>query len=70
MAPVALANADQEVFTWVVEHRVPPLDWVFVALSAAGQAGLLWIALAPVLALWARKPVLFTTIATVTRLVG
>jgi undecaprenyl-diphosphatase len=37
---------------------------VFVALSVAGHAGLLWIALAPLLALWARKPVLFTTLVT------
>jgi undecaprenyl-diphosphatase len=64
MAPLPLADADQDVFTWVVEHRVPPLDWLFVGLSAAGQAGLVWIALAPLLALWARKPVLFTTVAT------
>jgi undecaprenyl-diphosphatase len=64
MAPLALADVDEEVFTWVVEHRVLPLDWVFVGLSAAGQAGLVWIALAPLLALWARKPVLFTTLVT------
>lgn len=55
---------DRDVFTWVVEHRVAPLDWIFLALSAAGHAGLLWIALAPVLALWARKPPLLTTLIT------
>ena len=64
MAPLVLAGVDQDVFTWVVEHRAAPFDWLFVALSAAGHAGLVWIALAPVLALWARKPVLFTTVAT------
>jgi undecaprenyl-diphosphatase len=35
-----------------------------VALTVAGHAALLWIALAPLLALWARKPVLFTTVVT------
>ena len=59
-----LGDLDRDVFTWVVEHRVAVLDWLFVGLSAAGQAGLLWIALAPVLARWARKPVLFTTLVT------
>ncbi len=41
-----------------------PLDWLFVALTVVGHAALLWIALAPLLALRARKPVLFTTVAT------
>jgi membrane-associated phospholipid phosphatase len=62
--PPGLTELDRDVFTWVVEHRAAPLDWVFVALSAAGQASLLWIALAPILALWARKPVIFTTLVT------
>jgi undecaprenyl-diphosphatase len=55
---------DRDAFTWVVEHRVAPLDWLFVALSVVGHAGLLWIALAPVLALLARKPPLSTTLVT------
>jgi undecaprenyl-diphosphatase len=55
---------DREVFTWVVEHRVAPLDWLFVALSAAGHAGLLWIALALVLAIAAGRPPLATTLIT------
>jgi undecaprenyl-diphosphatase len=57
-------DLDRDVFTWVVEHRVAPLDWLFVALSAAGHAGLIWIALAPALALLARKPPLSTTVIT------
>jgi undecaprenyl-diphosphatase len=61
---VGVAEVDRDVFTWVVEHRAPPFDWLFVGLSAVGQAGLVWIALAPLLALWARKPVLFTTLVT------
>lgn len=59
-----VAELDRDVFTWVVENRVEPLDWLLVTLSAAGQAGLVWIALAPLLARWARKPVLFTTVVT------
>ena len=62
--PSGLTELDRDVFTWVVEHRVQPFDWLFVALSAAGQASLLWIGLAPLLALWARKPLLFTTLVT------
>jgi undecaprenyl-diphosphatase len=55
---------DRDAFTWVVEHRVAPLDWPFVALSAAAHAGLLWIALALVLAVVAGKPPLATTLIT------
>lgn len=62
--PPGLTELDRDVFTWVVEHRVQPFDWLFVALSAAGQASLLWIGLAPLLALWSRKPLLFTTLVT------
>ena len=54
-------DLDRDVYVWVVEHRVPPLDWVFVALTVAGYAGLLWIALAAVLAFRAPRPVLLTT---------
>ncbi len=64
MAPLGLAELDRDLFTWVVEHRAPPFDWLFVGLSAIGQAAIVWIALAPVLALWARKPVVFTTLVT------
>lgn len=64
MPPVPLADLDSDLFTWVVEHRAAPFDALFVALSVAGQAGLVWIALAPVLAHRARRPVLFTTLVT------
>jgi undecaprenyl-diphosphatase len=46
---------DKSVFLWVVEHRVGSLDPVFVGLSVIGYAGLVWIALAPLLALLARR---------------
>ncbi len=66
MAPYGVAGleVDRDLFTWVVEHRATPLDWLFVALSVAGQAALLWIVLAPLLALWARRPPLMTTLVT------
>jgi len=64
MPLLGAAELDQDVFTWVVEHRAAPFDWLFVALSAVGQAGLVWVALAPFLARWAGKPVLFTTLVT------
>jgi undecaprenyl-diphosphatase len=59
-----ITELDRDVFTWVVEHRAQPFDWLFVALSAAGQAAILWIVLAPVLALLARRPPLFTMLVT------
>jgi undecaprenyl-diphosphatase len=58
------AELDRDVFTWVVEHRAAPFDWIFLMLTVVGHAGLVWIALAPILARWAGKPVLFTTVVT------
>ena len=50
---------DRDVFLWVVEHRVGPLDPLFVALTVVGYAGLAWIGLAPLVALRAgRRPLL------------
>jgi undecaprenyl-diphosphatase len=48
----------------VVDHRVGALDPVFVAATVVGYAGLIWIALAPILAAWARAPILRTTLVT------
>jgi undecaprenyl-diphosphatase len=58
------ADLDRDVFIWVVEHRAPPLDWFFVALSVAGSGGLLWIGLAALLAYVVRRPLLATTAIT------
>jgi undecaprenyl-diphosphatase len=62
--PLGITELDRDLFTWVVEHRSQPFDWLFVALSAAGQVSLLWIVLAPILAFLARRPPLFTTLVT------
>ncbi len=48
----------------MADHRVGVLDPFFVALSLIGFAGLVWIALAPLLALWTRRAVLRTTLLT------
>jgi undecaprenyl-diphosphatase len=45
----------------VVEHRAGWLDPVFIALSVIGYAGLVWIALAVLIAVLARLPLLTTT---------
>ncbi|HEU4450048.1 MAG TPA: phosphatase PAP2 family protein [Gaiellaceae bacterium] len=59
-----MADLDRDLFLWIVGHRWEPLDWLFLALSVAGHAGILWIALAPVLARRARRPWLRTTVVT------
>lgn len=46
---------DKNVFLWVVEHRAGWLDPVFVGLSAIGYSGLVWIALAALLAYLGRQ---------------
>jgi undecaprenyl-diphosphatase len=51
---------DRTVFLWVVEHRVGWLDPFFIGLSFIGYAGLVWIALAPSIALLARRHVAFS----------
>ena len=48
----------------MAEHRVAPLDWLFLALSIVGYGGLLWVALAIVLALRVGRPVFVVTALT------
>lgn len=62
--PDRLAELDRDLFLWVVGHRWEPVDWLFVAVTAVGQAGLVWIALAALLAFVAGRPVLSTTVLT------
>ncbi len=40
------------------------LDPFFMALTVAGYAGLVWVALAPLLAIWGRRPLVATTALT------
>jgi undecaprenyl-diphosphatase len=47
---------------WIVGLRVGWLNWFFIGLSWIGQLGLVWIAIALVLALRWRRPSLFLTV--------
>jgi undecaprenyl-diphosphatase len=55
---------DEDAFLWVYEHQAGWLDPVFIALSAIGYSGLVWIALAPLLAWRAKRSVLRATALT------
>jgi undecaprenyl-diphosphatase len=49
---------DQRLYRFVVHHRTEPFDTIFVWLSRVGSYGLLWLAIAAVLALlWKRPPI-------------
>lgn len=50
---------DRHVERFVVLHRVGWLDWVFVGLSRIGTLGLVWIAIAALVALLLRRPGVF-----------
>lgn len=62
--PGVVTQLDRDLFVWVVEHRWEPADWFFVAVTTVAQAGLVWIALAALLAYAAGRPVLATTAVT------
>jgi undecaprenyl-diphosphatase len=47
---------------WIVGQRVGWLDWFFIGLSWAGRLGLVWVAIALVLAILWRRPSLFLTL--------
>jgi membrane-associated phospholipid phosphatase len=55
---------DEDAFLWVYDHQAGWLDPVFIGLSAVGYSGLIWIALAPLLALRTRRSVLASTALT------
>ena len=55
---------DQDAFLWVYDHQAGWLDPVFIALSAIGYSGLVWIALAPLLAWRTKRSVLGSTALT------
>ena len=59
-----MLELDRDAFLWVVEHRVGPLDPVFVGLSLVGYAGAVWIALAAGLAAWTRRRIVATAALT------
>jgi len=57
---------DRHLERFVVLHRVGWLDWIFVDLSRIGTLGLVWIAIAALVAVLHRRPrVFFLTVAAV-----
>jgi len=46
---------DQELQSWVVDHRLGLLDPLFVALSYAGSFGLVWLAIAVAISGYSRS---------------
>ena len=55
-------DPDRHVERWIVEHRVGWLDWLSIGLSRIGALGLVFLAIALVLALLRRRPVLFVPV--------
>jgi len=53
-----LTGLDHDLQQWVVHHRGEPFDTLFEALSLAGSFGIVWLAIAAVLAVLWRRPVL------------
>jgi undecaprenyl-diphosphatase len=51
-----LISADKHLERFIVAHRVGWLNWFFIGLSRVGTLGLVWIAIAVVLALLWRRP--------------
>jgi undecaprenyl-diphosphatase len=53
---------DRHLEHWIVLHRVGWLDWLFIDLSWLGRLGLVWVAIALVLAVVWRRPSLFLAV--------
>jgi undecaprenyl-diphosphatase len=57
-----LIDDDRRLERWIVGHRVSWLNWPFEELSRIGTLGLVWLAIAAVLALVWRRPGLFAVV--------
>jgi undecaprenyl-diphosphatase len=55
-------RADRHVERWIVAHRVGWLDWFSIGLSRVGTLGLVFLAIALVLAVLRRSPALFVLV--------
>jgi undecaprenyl-diphosphatase len=53
---------DRHLEHWIVGLRVGWLDWFFIGLSRIGTLGLVWVAIALVLAVIWRRPSVFLTV--------
>jgi undecaprenyl-diphosphatase len=59
-----MIHLDRQLERFVVLHRIGWLDWLFEALSWIGTLGLVWVAIAAVVAAMTRRPgVLLLTLA-------
>ena len=54
-----MTHLDRQLERFVVLHRVGWLDWLFVGLSRIGTLGLVWIAIAALVAFLLRRPGVF-----------
>ena len=54
-----MISLDRQLERFVVLHRVGWLDWLFVGLSRVGTLGLVWIAIAALVAFLLRRPGMF-----------
>jgi undecaprenyl-diphosphatase len=54
-----LIGLDKHLERFIVAHRTGWLDWFFIGLSRAGTVGIVWLAIALVLAVLWRRPWLF-----------
>ena len=59
-----MTELDRELQRWIVDHRVGILDPFFVALSAVGSFGLVWLAIGLAAGLRQRRPWLVLLVAT------
>lgn len=50
IAIASLGGADRQAFTWIVHHRLPLLDPIFVGLTYLGTGGVIWGLIALVIA--------------------
>ena len=61
-----MISLDRHLERFVVLHRIGWLDWLFVGLSRIGTLGLVWVAIAALVALLLRRPgVFFLTVSAV-----
>ncbi len=60
--PGRLNALDRHLERWVIQHRWHPLDGPFIVLTKIGTAGAIWLALALVLAVAWRRPLLFVAV--------
>ncbi|HEV2592148.1 MAG TPA: phosphatase PAP2 family protein [Gaiellaceae bacterium] len=57
-----ILDRDRHLERWIVDHRVSWLNWPFEQLSRIGTWGLVWLAIALVLALLWRRPAVFVLV--------